>query len=243
MLLNKSGRSIPTVLVSSVASGEPQHLVSLDLARVFRSFERRTLLIDCDTSRPYLSRQLSADHLSGVIQVCRGQADPHTCIVPSFEEGLDFMPLGQSNELTPWIDPQAFQVVLASLRTDYDAIVINGPALLSSAATLLLASGVDQTLFAVFNGISRWDQLAASEQAVLQAGIDIFGSVLRSPSDAAKLDLRFDRQGIRRAVEREETSEESLQETVTAIRQDLRQVGSPAPESQTRPASYKNVTS
>ena len=47
MLPNKNGRTIPSLMVSSASSGEPRHLVSLDLARAFRIFgaERCSLIV------------------------------------------------------------------------------------------------------------------------------------------------------------------------------------------------------
>jgi Mrp family chromosome partitioning ATPase len=243
MMLNKGHQSISTLMVASLADGEPHQLVSLDLARVFRAFGRRTLLVDCEISRPSLSRELSAEHLFGVLQICQGQAEPHACIIPSSERDLDFMPAGQVQGASPWIDPQSFQRLLKFLRRDYDAIVINGPTLMSSAANLLLASHVEQTVFAVFSGISRWDQLADNEHVAIQAGIPIFGSVMRSPTAAARLALQFDRQGTSRARKVEPTSEEDLRETVTAIRQDLHEAGSHTPESKTRHESYKKISS
>lgn len=242
MLLGKSGTSIRSLMVASVADGEPHHLLSLDLARVFRAFDQRTLLIDCDTGSPALSQQLAADRSAGVVQVCQGRTEPQACLVPSSERGLDFMPSGVALEAQPWIDPRAFQSLLQYLQRDYDMIIIHGPTLLSSAANLVLASHADETVFAVFSGISRWNQLAANEQAAIHAGANVLGSVMRSPSATAPLALHFERQGAPRP-NTTASSEEDIRETVTAIRQDLHQVGSPPhADPQPRHASYKKTT-
>ncbi len=199
MLPNKSGKTIPSLMVSSASADEPRHLVSLELARAFQSFRRRTLLIDCDTSGSYLSRQLGADQLPGLLQVCPDQMNSRQYVVPSCEEGLDFLPLGLGQGAEPWIDPQLLQSVLDSLGNDYDAIVVNGPAMMSSAESLLLASQVDQTLLAVFVGTSRWNQLAASEQIAVQAGIAVFGSVLHSGKPLGNLGIEVSTVKVRHA--------------------------------------------
>lgn len=243
MLSNKDSATIPTVIVSSAAASEPRHLVSLDLARAFRAFRRRTLLIDCDTSRPNLSHQLGANHLPGLIQVCPDQIDPRQYIVPSFEEGLDFLPLGLSEGDASWVDPQVFQLTLRSLRADYHSIVVNGPAMMSSAETLLLASHVDQTLLAVFNGTSRWNQLVASEQVAVQAGIGVFGSVLHSEKGSAPLELNSECQGVLRpSLEAEEVTEESLRGSVAEMQQELNQSTSPGSRFANEPAPNREST-
>ncbi len=195
MLANQNGDPIPTIMITSASAGEPRHLVALDLARAFRSFRRRTLLIDCDTSGPLLSQQAAADHLPGVIQVCRDGTNPGQTIIPSSEDGLDFLPLGRGQDDESWIDPSHFPSLLKSLRANYDVIVVNGPAMMSSAECLLLASQVEQTLLAVFKGSSRWNQLVESEQVARQAGIAIFGSVLHSGKRSAVLNLRHELRG------------------------------------------------
>lgn len=216
----------------------------MELARAFQSFRRRTLLIDCDTSGSYLSRQLGADQLPGMLQVRPDQMNSHQYVVPSCEEGLDFMPLGRSGGESDWIDPEVFQWLLGSLRGDYDAIVVNGPAIMSSAESVLLASQVDQTLLAVFVGNSRWHQLAASERIAVQAGIAVFGSVLHSGNRSATLELKCDRQDVTRiSSDAGEATEESLRETVAAIRQDLNQTASANTEPQRKAATNKELTS
>ncbi len=154
------------------------------------------------------------------------------------------MPLGRSQEGASWIDPQTFQSVLRALRNDYDAIVVNGPAVMSSAESLLLASQVDQTVLAVFYGTSRWNQLAASEQVAVEAGIAVLGSILHSGRRSATLELRFDRQGTtRQATGTEEATEESLRESIAAMQQELNQSTSHGTEPPTRPTPDREFAS
>jgi Mrp family chromosome partitioning ATPase/capsular polysaccharide biosynthesis protein len=192
MLFNRTGTAIPSVLVSSASATEPRSLVAMDLARAFCAFRRRTILIDCDATGFTLSQALGVEQANGLVQISANHRDPKDFIIPSSEAILDFLPLGFSADEAPWIDPHTLQYVIRCLRNRYDAIVINGPAVMSSAESLLLASQVDQTLFAVFANMTRWDLLSASEQVASDAGISIAGSILHSGSKPTPIQLKSD---------------------------------------------------
>ena len=246
MLCGSSGRgqAIPSVMVSSALASEPRHVVALDLARAFTGFHRRTLVIDGDRSGSSLSLKLGAAHLPGLVQFGSDQVDVRPYIVPTAEEGLDFLPFGIPQGAAAWVDPATLGFVLRSLRFDYDAIVINGPAIISSAESLLLASHVDQTLLAVFPGTSRWNELAASDEMAKQAGIAVFGAVLHSGERPATLTLRFDRQGAPRpAIETEDITEDNLQAGVAAMQRELGHTASYAAQWPTKSTDNMELTS
>ena len=244
MLPDSSSKTVPSVMVSSAVASEPRHLVALDLARAFTAFQRRTLLIDCDPSGTSLSRTLGATQLPGLIQISPHQLEPRRYIVSSSEEGLDFLPLGLRQGTGAWVDPQTLDLVLKSLRFDYHAIVLNGPAIMSSPESLLLASHVDQMLLAVFVGTSRWHQLAASEEFAEQAGIPVFASIVHSGRRSAALTLTFDRRRASRPVsEQEEVTEETLRAGVAAIQQELNRSTSGDRQRPAKSGANKEITS
>ncbi len=244
MLLSNDTNPVSSLMVSSASAEEPRHLVALDIARAFQSFRCRTVLVDCDASGSHLSRQLDADHLAGLLQVGADQPDPLRHVVPTALEGLDFLPVGQSQGSQAWIDPQTLSSVLQSLRAEYDMIIVSGPAILPSAESLLLASRVNQTLLAAFKGTSRGKQIAASEQVAIQAGIALFGTVVRSNKRGEHLSLRLDRQvESRRTSELGRATEESLRESVAAMQQEIDQCTNQRTEQLTEPAAKREITS
>jgi succinoglycan biosynthesis transport protein ExoP len=218
ILANANYQEMPSLMVASLSIGEPQHFVALDVAHALASFQRKTLLIDCDLCEASLTRHLAAEQRAGVRQACADRSSLERFIVPSSREEIDFMPLGLSQGAGR-VDPREFKRVLESLRSHYDAIVVNSSSILESADCLLLASQVDQTLFSVFAGVSRWDQLMYSELAAGSAGVLVTGNVMHSgKSSSHTMTLQFDRQ-ISAFSERvaEEPSEDSLQENITEL--------------------------
>ena len=95
----------------------------------------------------------------------------------------------------------------------------------------------------MFNGTSRWNQLVASEQVAVQAGIGVFGSVLHSEKGSAPLELNSECQGVLRpSLEAEEVTEESLRGSVAEMQQELNQSTSPGSRFANEPAPNREST-
>ena len=207
-------------------------------ARV-RGFHRRTLLVDCDLSGTSLSQQLGAAQSPGLIQLSAGARTRAGASCPRPRRASTSCRWACPKGPRPkrprpkrpcpkrpcpkrprrgWIRRRC-DYVLRLLRSSYDAIVVNGPAIMSSAESLLLASQVDQTVLAVFLGTTRWNELAASEELAGQAGIAVLGAVLHAGDRAATLELMLDRQGASRPVSAAAlTTEEDLRADIAAMR-------------------------
>lgn len=229
ILAESNDHPIPSMMVSSAASGESRHLVATDLARSLCKFRRRTLLIDADATSNRLSRAFSADRLPGLRQLTLS-SDVRHLIVPSEHSDLDFVPIGLREDDESWIDPEVLEHVLTALRNDYRAIVVCGPAIMSSAESLLLASKTDLLLIAVQVGSSRWNQLATSAQSAVQAGIRIGGCILQYGKRTRKLRLNAERQGEVAGSIEDHAAESALQDEIDQMRRELDQVRNAPPE-------------
>lgn len=245
MLQQSDDHTVPTLMVSSAVTGEPRHLVSLELACAFQSLHCRTLLIDCDTSRTSLGRKLKAERLPGMIQLSTDSTDPRQYIVSTDADGLDYLPLGQRQEPRAWVDPKSLRRALKTLRHEYEAVVVNGPAVMTSAECLLLASQVDQTVFAVFQESSRWNQLLACEEVAAESGITVLGTVLHSGQRSASLRLKHERRAKPNRVGRSDAeAEESLRASVANMQHELSQsAASSGTAEPTETASNREFTS
>ncbi len=235
---------IPHVMVSSASGGEPRHLVALELARALSAFHCRTLLIDCDATGGGLTRKLGADRLPGMLQLGATGVDARSYILSSTEANLDFLPVGTTGRAPGWIEPASLRAALHALRFDYDAIVVLGPAIMSSAESLLLASVCDQLLMAVFPGTSYWHELLASEQMASQAGIAVFGCVWHAGPRRAQLGLGTRRQGAPRpASEQEDPTEAALRADLAAMHREFgAAAASPAAENTIQSTDHTECT-
>ena len=175
----------PTLMVTSCTTSEPRHLISQELATLLSSFQRRVLLIDCDTDRSYLSALLGASYSSGMRQISVGERGASLdeiarLILTTDRDEVDFLPAGTIDRESSWIDPRTLRSVLNRVHDSYDAIIVNGPSMMGSVESLLLASEVDTTVFSVFTNRTRWNQLVLCEEMARDSGISIGGSILHS---------------------------------------------------------------
>jgi capsular polysaccharide biosynthesis protein len=179
LLSEKQAKIIPSLMVTSAVGSEPRHLLAIDMAVAFASLRQKTLLIDFDTSSGALSRELACDSAQGLAQICAQRCEPQAYII-GMQGGIDFIPLGSGECRPAWIDPHYFVSLLRKVRNKYQAIVVSGPSILHAAEGLINAAQVDQIVFTVCGGTSRWDELAQAEQAGLNAGLSSFGSIVHS---------------------------------------------------------------
>lgn len=238
LLSATSGGHLPSVLVSSATTDEPNHLVALNLALSSALLGRRTLLIDCGTSGA-LSHKLLADKLPGMRDVKSQACDPRKFVLASTDAHLDYLPLGQGNSADSWVEPESLQYVLQSLNSSYQAMFISGPAIACPLESLLLAKQADYLALAVFCDLSRWDLLASSEQIALRSGIPMIGSVLHSGSAAGLREVCIELQDARPPTDTEDNIETSLRENLAGIQQDIQQAAERSAVT-TKKAVFKN---
>ena len=190
-----------SVMVTSCAAHEPRHLVAQELALLLSSFQRRVLLLDCDTEQSQLSHTLGAAGLSGMRQLSARASDDitrdaiSTLLVPAEQNNVDFLPVGHDQDQQSWVDSRTLRSVIDAMQPIYDAIIVSGPSMIGSAESLLLAAEVETSVFAVFVDGSRWNQLVLCEEAAAQSGLSISGSILHHGKGHPDLHVQTDRQG------------------------------------------------
>lgn len=241
-------KHVPSLMVSSATDQEPQHMAALDLSTALAYFRRRTLLVDCNTSSTKLSELLKADHLPGLMQFDSAQTSSQTYVVPTSLPNLDFLPLGIVDKQNDWLEPSSLQEILREYRDQYDAIVFNGPPLLSSAESLLFAAQVEQTLLTVVAGLSRWTQLAVCQQYAGNSGIAVAGFLLQdTPREGTAFELHAEASTDKQTLNPPQTatqssvdasSEDELSENIAAIQAELNRAAAPKKTTENRSPSH-----
>lgn len=195
ILRDTGGADTTTLMITSCVAGEPRHLISQEMGLLLGSYGRRVLLIDCDTDRAQLSHALKASRFDGIRQLMAGGDDQKTeammkLVKPTNQDQLDFIPIGLTENGQDWIDPRTLRRVISAMRPRYDVIIVNGPSMMGSAETALLAEEVDTSVFAVFIDRSRWDHLMLCEESACRSGIPVGGSILHTGYGKSDLALK-----------------------------------------------------
>ncbi|TWU60726.1 Tyrosine-protein kinase wzc [Rubripirellula tenax] len=196
ILRNEDASQTISLMITSCHPKEPRHLVSQEIAILLASHQRRVLLIDCDIDGGVLSRAAGASNVPGIRSLpvnkpgdlCSTVAQ---YIVATQHDLLDFLPVGTTTTPSSWVAPHSLRSTIASVGSEYDAVIVNGPSFLGSAESVLFAAEVDQSLFATFVNVSRWDLLSLCEEAASDAAIPVCGSIVHSGKFAADTTVKI----------------------------------------------------
>ncbi len=150
-----SSRSPGSVLITSAGSGDGKTTVATRLAEAAVAVGSRALLVELDMRRPTVGRMLGLPPGPGMSEVLRGMVEPSEAIrqVPlasGAEVGragatLEVVTAGAALAETPakLLDGRAMQVTLEWMRSAYDLVVIDAPALTTVSDAYPLLGVVD----------------------------------------------------------------------------------------------------
>ena len=195
ILRDQDDGPIASIMITSCVSSEPRHLVSIETALLLARFHRRVLLIDCDTDHSQLSHALGASKSVGIRQLPIAQDRPTVeaisqLLIATDDKQIDFLPAGPESGEESWIDPRSLRSTIEVMQEVYDVIIVNGPSIMGSAESILLAAEVDASVFAVFINQSRFDHLILCEEVASDAGVNVGGSILQRGKRKCSIALR-----------------------------------------------------
>ncbi|CAN0403926.1 unnamed protein product, partial [Discosporangium mesarthrocarpum] len=170
------------VLVASSQSGDGKTSLAISLARLsaIAAIEGRVLLIDGDLRKPSVGPRIGVSPDKGLLDVFSGEATLEDVILTDDKSGLHVLPANVGTPNPPeLLNSTHMRDLLAKLRTSYEMIIIDSPALDAVSDARVLAHYADTTVFVV-----RWEgtkQHAAIEsmKQLTTAGARVSGIVLQ----------------------------------------------------------------
>ena len=164
-------RPVQCIGIISALPGEGKSTVAINLANVLAGGGRSTLLIDADLRNPELSRRLSPDAKSGLLelmantmplsQVTRVVSDERLCFLPAVLRQR----IANSGDL---LGSERMQAVLAAVRPKFDQVLVDLPPLGPVSDARAISPLVDAFILVVNWGHTRFDVI---EQALAHFGI------------------------------------------------------------------------
>jgi polysaccharide biosynthesis transport protein len=141
------------IALTSALPGEGKTSMALSLARVSAMMGAKTLVIDADIRRRMLTESAHIHPTAGLVDLIEGKARIEDVVVADQQKGLDILPLVERKEnLTlDLFGRPAMRTLLASLKSQYDFIIIDTAPTLPVAETRVLATLVDSVVLLV-----RW---------------------------------------------------------------------------------------
>lgn len=170
------------LLVTSSIPAEGKSLLSSNLAAVFASHQRRTLLVDCDLRRPTLHRYFGVTADIGWVDWLK--TDP--AVRPSLPDGivhvgenLDLLPAGRgADRPTELLDQLSRRETLDTLFKSYDLVLFDTPPAAIFPDALMLARSCHEMIYVCRYRTMRPAVIRKVLDRFQGSGISVLGLVL-----------------------------------------------------------------
>ncbi len=150
MIQQRDGKRPAAVVgCASILPGEGKSTVAASFAFFLAQAGFRTILLDWDLRKPSLTRALAPGASVGFADVAAGRVPLSDALWHDKQTGLDMLPLGRGDVSLDLLEHPAAGELLATLRQQYDHIIIDLPAMEAVSDAQIAAQLVDGLLLVV----------------------------------------------------------------------------------------------
>ncbi|MGE3173743.1 MAG: GumC family protein [Planctomycetota bacterium] len=163
-------------------------LVAAGLGVAMAQAGQRILLVDADLRGAQLAATLGVTARDGLRQVLDRRVEPAAAIAPTPIPNLFVLPAGAGpgNAIDPQLD-EHLATTLATLRPDFDRILVDSPPLLLDNDARVVAAVCDETLLLVRSGHTTRKAVLSALSLVAAVAGRIAGAVLAGTKGAAAI--------------------------------------------------------
>lgn len=167
------------IVITSALPLDGKTTTALNLAITFAQAGKRTVVVETDLRRPKSSAYLGVDSAVGLTDVLAGQIPLSEALIPWNRGQLTVLPAGHvppnPSEL---LASQQMHDVMATLREEYDVVIVDTTPLLPVTDGAIVAKVADGAiLVARFNRSTR-EQLTLALESLRQVDARLLGTVL-----------------------------------------------------------------
>jgi polysaccharide biosynthesis transport protein len=192
LALGNFEKSPKVLLVTSAEPGEGKTVVAVSLARLAAKTGRRVIIVDADFRRPSIARTMRLPApAGGVTDTLDGRLPLERCVVSDARSDA-FVLGGVAKRGNPFdlMTSDALSKLVATLRSQYDLVIIDSAPLLPVHDTLLLSELSDTTLFVTHSGKTSREAVTAALHSLHSTKATVAGIALTR----AKVDPRSEYQ-------------------------------------------------
>lgn len=156
-----------SIVVTSPSAGEGKSITAANLALTMaQELQRQIVLVDTDLRGSTISGLFGLDHGPGLAEVLSGAVALDDALVHLPEHQLTILPAGETPSFpAEQLGSAAMRRVTDTLRTRFDRIVFDAPAVAPLADTAMLAPLADGVVMVVRAGITKRPALDEALQA------------------------------------------------------------------------------
>lgn len=179
---SRSGKS-QLVSVSSAVQGEGKSTLATNLAMTLARAGYKTLLVDFDLRRPSLDSLFDMPLEPGVSEVLRGEFELSTAIHREHIDNFSVLTAGSwSPKHVSLLANGDTERLFASLRRDFEFVIVDGSPVLGVAETQLLCRHADMVLLSVLRDVSRAPLVRAACDTLSAFGVNSLYAVVTGVS-------------------------------------------------------------
>ncbi len=138
------------ISLTSGISGEGKTFCSINLASVYATLNKKTVLIGLDLRRPKIHKEFGVGNEIGITNYLIGKASLKDIIVKTELSNLDIIPAGtpppNPNQL---LESKEFKDFIATLKANYDIIIIDTPPVALVSDAVYISTFCDATIFVI----------------------------------------------------------------------------------------------
>jgi capsular exopolysaccharide synthesis family protein len=173
------GRPPLLITVTSPGAGDGKSFLAANIAHTFADGGHRALLIDGDIRRGVLHRRLSARRRPGLSDYLRGEAPLDAILQATPYPSLSLIGCGTRAYNAPeLLGSPAMAELLNSMRSEYDAILIDSPPLGGGVDPLILGTLTGTMVLVLRTGYSLRDVAAAKLEVLQRLPVRMLGAIL-----------------------------------------------------------------
>ncbi|MBU9676659.1 lipopolysaccharide biosynthesis protein [Burkholderia multivorans] len=165
------------VLMTSPEPGQGTSMIAANLAYLFAESGFKTLLLRADAGDVGTGRTLPMKYEKGLSDLLKGTLELKRAISP-INDHLDVLSAGKGVEpLRNLFRTERLEALIASLRDEYDMIVVDAPSARAVANVAMLSRFVDVTLMTARQGAVTYVAVAEAVENLSKVGAQVDGLV------------------------------------------------------------------
>ncbi len=175
------------IMITGPSPSVGKSFVSVNLATVLTSNNKKVLLIDGDMRRGHLHKYLGVKRDSGLSDYICGEIELDQALHQTPVEGLTLMPTGKIlPDPSELLEHEQFAECLNELKPNFDHIIIDSPPVLAVTDAMIIGQLVGATMMVLKSGAHPMREIELSVKRLHQAGVKLNGLVLNGISIRSK---------------------------------------------------------
>ena len=164
------------IMIAGPSPGVGKSFVSVNLATVLTSTNKKVLLIDSDLRRGHLNEYLGIERENGLSEFISGEIPIGDALHQTSVPGLTLVPTGTlPPNPTEMLLHQRFSNCLSVLTPRYDHIIIDSPPILAAADASIIGQMAGGTLMVLKAGLHPMREIEQAVKRLHQAEVNLRG--------------------------------------------------------------------